>query len=95
MKPKIQFPFLSRITPLIPPFWDAMFEDPSVLSLYLLFGGENLVGERKDKSASRRTVSRCSAISPKVTEPEDVEGKSKMAMEMTKGRSADWVGDPD
>ncbi|WMV32582.1 hypothetical protein MTR67_025967 [Solanum verrucosum] len=36
--------------------------------------GENLVGERKEQLASRQTVPRCSAISPKVTEPEDAEG---------------------
>ncbi|WMV30781.1 hypothetical protein MTR67_024166 [Solanum verrucosum] len=57
--------------------------------------GENLVGKRKEQSASRRTVSRCSAISPKVTVPEDAEGKNKTTMKMTKGRIADWVGDPD
>ncbi|WMV25737.1 hypothetical protein MTR67_019122, partial [Solanum verrucosum] len=57
--------------------------------------GENLVGERKEQSSSYRTVLRCSAISPKVTEPEDAEGKSKMTMKMTKGRIADWIGDPD
>ncbi|WMV24612.1 hypothetical protein MTR67_017997 [Solanum verrucosum] len=36
--------------------------------------GENLVSERKDQSASRQTFSRCSAISPKVT---DAEGKKQ------------------
>ncbi|WMV58489.1 hypothetical protein MTR67_051874, partial [Solanum verrucosum] len=56
---------------------------------------ENLVGERKEQSASRRTVPRCSAISPKVTKPEDAEDKSKMAMKMIKGRIANWIGDPD
>ncbi|KAG5575864.1 hypothetical protein H5410_055998 [Solanum commersonii] len=51
----------------------------------------NLVGERKEESASHQTASRCSAISPKVTEPEDAEGKSKTAMKMTKRK----IGDPD
>jgi len=50
---------------------------------------ENLVGEKMEQSASHQTVPRCSAISPKVTEPEDAEGKRKMAMKMTKGRIAD------
>ncbi|WMV33037.1 hypothetical protein MTR67_026422, partial [Solanum verrucosum] len=58
-------------------------------------GGENLVGERKEQSASHRTVPRCSAISPIVTEPKDVEGQRKKAMELTKGRIAEWIGDPD
>ncbi|WMV50049.1 hypothetical protein MTR67_043434 [Solanum verrucosum] len=40
-------------------------------------------------------VSRCSAISPKVTELKVVEGQSKKAMELTKGRIAEWIGDPD
>ncbi|WMV40681.1 hypothetical protein MTR67_034066 [Solanum verrucosum] len=57
--------------------------------------GENLVDERKEQSASRRTISRCSAISPKVTELENAEGQSKKAMELTKGRIAKWIGDPD
>uniref|UniRef100_M1DMK2 Uncharacterized protein n=1 Tax=Solanum tuberosum TaxID=4113 RepID=M1DMK2_SOLTU len=57
--------------------------------------GENLVSERKEQSASRRTVLRCSAISPKVTEPEDAKCKRKTAMKMTKGQIADWIGDPD
>uniref|UniRef100_M1DV44 Uncharacterized protein n=1 Tax=Solanum tuberosum TaxID=4113 RepID=M1DV44_SOLTU len=57
--------------------------------------GENLVGERKEQSMSHRTVPRSSAISPKVTEPKDAEGKSKTVMKMTKGRIADWIGDPD
>uniref|UniRef100_M1A3C6 Polyprotein protein n=1 Tax=Solanum tuberosum TaxID=4113 RepID=M1A3C6_SOLTU len=39
-------------------------------------------------------VPRCSAISPKVTEPEDAEGQSKKAMKLTKGRIAEWIGDP-
>ncbi|WMV41930.1 hypothetical protein MTR67_035315 [Solanum verrucosum] len=56
---------------------------------------ENQVGNRKKQSASHRTVLRCSAISPKVTELEDAKGKSKTAMKMTKGRIVDWVGNPD
>uniref|UniRef100_M1DLM6 Uncharacterized protein n=1 Tax=Solanum tuberosum TaxID=4113 RepID=M1DLM6_SOLTU len=56
--------------------------------------GENQVGDRKEKSVSRRTVPRYSAISPKVTELEDVEGQSKKAMELTKRRFAEWIGDP-
>uniref|UniRef100_M1DG25 Uncharacterized protein n=1 Tax=Solanum tuberosum TaxID=4113 RepID=M1DG25_SOLTU len=57
--------------------------------------GENQVGERKEQSASSRTVPRCSAISPKVTELEVAEGQSKKAMELTKGRIAEWISDPD
>ncbi|WMV06856.1 hypothetical protein MTR67_000241, partial [Solanum verrucosum] len=56
---------------------------------------DNLVGERKKQSACRRTVPRCSALSPKITKYEDAEGKSKTAMKMTKGRIADWIGDPE
>ena len=33
--------------------------------------------------------------SPKVTELEDAEGQSKKAMELTKGRIAELIGDPD
>ncbi|KAG5606400.1 hypothetical protein H5410_027892, partial [Solanum commersonii] len=57
--------------------------------------GENQVGDRKEQLASRRTVLQCSARSPKVTELEDVEGKSKNAIELTKGRIIEWIGDPD
>uniref|UniRef100_M1DUI9 Integrase core domain containing protein n=1 Tax=Solanum tuberosum TaxID=4113 RepID=M1DUI9_SOLTU len=39
--------------------------------------GESQVGDRKEQSASRRTVPRCSAIMPKVTELEVSEGQSK------------------
>uniref|UniRef100_M1DGX0 Integrase core domain containing protein n=1 Tax=Solanum tuberosum TaxID=4113 RepID=M1DGX0_SOLTU len=56
--------------------------------------GENQVDDRKEQSASHRTVSRCSALSPKLTELEDVEGQSKKAMELTKGRIAEWIDDP-
>ncbi|WMV09207.1 hypothetical protein MTR67_002592, partial [Solanum verrucosum] len=45
--------------------------------------------------SSRRAVPRCSAISPKVTELEDVEGKIKTAIQMNKGRFAKGIGDPD
>ncbi|WMV25174.1 hypothetical protein MTR67_018559 [Solanum verrucosum] len=48
--------------------------------------GENQVSYRKEQSASRRTVSQCSAISPKVTKLEVTEGQSKKAIELTKGR---------
>uniref|UniRef100_M1DS08 Uncharacterized protein n=1 Tax=Solanum tuberosum TaxID=4113 RepID=M1DS08_SOLTU len=57
--------------------------------------GENQVGERKEKSAIRRTVLRCSVGSPKVTELEDAEGQSKKAMNLTKGRIAELIGDLD
>ncbi|WMV54928.1 hypothetical protein MTR67_048313 [Solanum verrucosum] len=36
--------------------------------------GDNLVSEKNKQSVCRQTVPRCSVISPKVTEPEDVEG---------------------
>ncbi|KAG5571119.1 hypothetical protein H5410_060885 [Solanum commersonii] len=48
--------------------------------------GENQVGEKKEQSACRRVVPRCSVASPKVTELEDAEGQSKKAMELQKGR---------
>uniref|UniRef100_M1AU21 Extensin Ext1 n=1 Tax=Solanum tuberosum TaxID=4113 RepID=M1AU21_SOLTU len=57
--------------------------------------GENQVGDRKEQSASRRTVPRCSAISPKVTKLEVLEGQSKKVMELTKLRIADPISDPD
>ncbi|WMV08263.1 hypothetical protein MTR67_001648 [Solanum verrucosum] len=47
--------------------------------------GENLVGERKEKSASCRAVSQCIVISPKVTEPEDVDGKKQNCNENDQG----------
>ncbi|KAG5571536.1 hypothetical protein H5410_061302, partial [Solanum commersonii] len=34
-------------------------------------------------------------ISPKVTEPEDAEGKSKTAMKMTKRWITEWINNPD
>ncbi|WMV58515.1 hypothetical protein MTR67_051900 [Solanum verrucosum] len=39
-------------------------------------------------------VSRCSTISPKVTDFEDAEGQSKKAMELTKGWITEWIGHP-
>ncbi|WMV24592.1 hypothetical protein MTR67_017977 [Solanum verrucosum] len=57
--------------------------------------GENQVGDRMEQSTSCRTVPRCSVRSPKVTEREDAEGQSKKVMELTKGRIAEWIGDPD
>uniref|UniRef100_M1DN65 Uncharacterized protein n=1 Tax=Solanum tuberosum TaxID=4113 RepID=M1DN65_SOLTU len=57
--------------------------------------GEYQVGDKKEQSARCRTVPRCIAITPKVTELEDAEGQSKKAMELTIGRIAKWIGDPD
>uniref|UniRef100_M1DCS0 Uncharacterized protein n=1 Tax=Solanum tuberosum TaxID=4113 RepID=M1DCS0_SOLTU len=57
--------------------------------------GENQVGDRNEQSASRRTFPRCSAISPKVIELEFVESQCRKAMNQTKGRIAEWIGDPD
>ncbi|WMV14061.1 hypothetical protein MTR67_007446 [Solanum verrucosum] len=55
--------------------------------------GENQVSDKKEESASRRTVSRCSAISPKVSELEDTQGQSKEAMVLTKGWIDKWIDD--
>jgi len=57
--------------------------------------GENQVGDRKEQSVRRRTVPRCIAIPPKVTELEDAKGQSKKAIELSKGRIAEWISDPD
>uniref|UniRef100_M1DDP2 Uncharacterized protein n=1 Tax=Solanum tuberosum TaxID=4113 RepID=M1DDP2_SOLTU len=57
--------------------------------------GENQVSNEMEQSACHRTVPRCSVRLPKVTELEDAEGQSKRAMELTKGRIAEWIGDPD
>uniref|UniRef100_M1DDD3 Uncharacterized protein n=1 Tax=Solanum tuberosum TaxID=4113 RepID=M1DDD3_SOLTU len=48
--------------------------------------GKNQLGERKEQSADRRVVPRCSVQSHKVTDLEDAEGQDREAMEMTKGR---------
>ncbi|WMV29838.1 hypothetical protein MTR67_023223 [Solanum verrucosum] len=56
---------------------------------------KNQVGDRKEKSVCRRTVSRCSFGSPKVTEYEDPKGQSKKLMELTKRWIAELIGDPD
>ncbi|KAG5631180.1 hypothetical protein H5410_002897 [Solanum commersonii] len=57
--------------------------------------GENQTDDIKGKSASRRTVPRCSALSPKVTELEFAEGKCRKAMNQTKWWITEWIGDPD
>ncbi|WMV41175.1 hypothetical protein MTR67_034560 [Solanum verrucosum] len=57
--------------------------------------GKNQVGQRKEQSANRRVVPRCSARPPKVTDLEDAEGQGKKAMELTKGRIAELIGEPD
>uniref|UniRef100_M1DA75 Integrase core domain containing protein n=1 Tax=Solanum tuberosum TaxID=4113 RepID=M1DA75_SOLTU len=58
-------------------------------------GGENQFGDKKEQSACRRTVPSCSALSPKVTEPEFAEGQCRNEMNQTKGRIAEWIDDPD
>ncbi|KAG5606062.1 hypothetical protein H5410_027554, partial [Solanum commersonii] len=63
---------------------------PNVSSLE----GENQVGNRKEQLASRQTVLRCSAISPKVIELEVAEGQSKKVMELTKWWITEWIRDP-
>ena len=57
--------------------------------------GKNQVGKRKEQSADRQVVSRCSVGSPKVTDLKDVEDQGRKAKEMTKGRIAEWFGEPD
>uniref|UniRef100_M1BYY5 Uncharacterized protein n=1 Tax=Solanum tuberosum TaxID=4113 RepID=M1BYY5_SOLTU len=57
--------------------------------------GENQACDRKEQSACRRSVLRCSVGSPEDTKLEDVEGQSKKVMELTKGRIAELIGDPD
>lgn len=51
--------------------------------------GENQVGERKEQSANRRVVPRCSVGSPKVTELEEAEGQDRKGKTLTKGRIAE------
>uniref|UniRef100_M1AKL1 Uncharacterized protein n=1 Tax=Solanum tuberosum TaxID=4113 RepID=M1AKL1_SOLTU len=55
--------------------------------------------DRLNHLASRRmsmsSPNAPNVISPKVTELEDAEGQSKTATNMTKGRIAEWIGDPD
>ncbi|WP_205532554.1 hypothetical protein, partial [Pectobacterium brasiliense] len=53
------------------------------------------VGDRREQSVSHRTGPRCSTSSPKVTELEFAEGQCRKAIQITKGRIADWIGDPD
>ena len=57
--------------------------------------GRNLVGDRKEQSVDHRVVPRCSERSPKVTDLEDVECQGERAMKETKGRLAEWFGEPD
>uniref|UniRef100_M1DQM7 Uncharacterized protein n=1 Tax=Solanum tuberosum TaxID=4113 RepID=M1DQM7_SOLTU len=57
--------------------------------------GKNQVGERKEQSAYHRVVLRCRVGSPKVTNLEDAEGQGRSAIVMTKGRIAEWFGEPD
>uniref|UniRef100_M1DL43 Uncharacterized protein n=1 Tax=Solanum tuberosum TaxID=4113 RepID=M1DL43_SOLTU len=55
---------------------------------------ENQVGEIKEQSVSRRTIPQCSTSSANATELEVVEGQCRKAMNQTKGRIAEWIGDP-
>uniref|UniRef100_M1DMH3 Uncharacterized protein n=1 Tax=Solanum tuberosum TaxID=4113 RepID=M1DMH3_SOLTU len=57
--------------------------------------GENQVGERKEQSADRRVVPRCSARSPKVADLEDAEGQRKKAMKWVKGVIGELIDEPD
>uniref|UniRef100_M1DXG4 Uncharacterized protein n=1 Tax=Solanum tuberosum TaxID=4113 RepID=M1DXG4_SOLTU len=57
--------------------------------------GQNQFDERKEQSACHLVVPRCSVGSPKLTEVEEVEGQSKKAKKLTKGRIADLIGEPD
>jgi len=45
--------------------------------------------------SSRRAVLRCSVGMSNVTELEDAQGQSKKTMELTKGRIAELIGEPD
>ncbi|WMV50183.1 hypothetical protein MTR67_043568 [Solanum verrucosum] len=40
-------------------------------------------------------ILRCSTLSPKITEPEVAERQCRKAMNQTKGRTTEWIGDPD
>ncbi|KAH0723849.1 hypothetical protein KY290_006567 [Solanum tuberosum] len=57
--------------------------------------GENQVGERKEQSADRRVVPRCSVGSSKVTDIEDAEGQDRKAMKLAKRHITEWIGEPD
>ncbi|WMV08239.1 hypothetical protein MTR67_001624, partial [Solanum verrucosum] len=56
--------------------------------------GQNQIGDRKEQSASHRTVPRGSAISLKVTELEVIEGQCRQTMNQTKRQITEWIGDP-
>uniref|UniRef100_M1DSN4 Isopentenyltransferase n=1 Tax=Solanum tuberosum TaxID=4113 RepID=M1DSN4_SOLTU len=54
--------------------------------------GKDQVNDERESSARRRTVPRSSTISPNNSKCEDAEGKSRKAMNQTKGRIAECIG---
>ncbi|KAG5610308.1 hypothetical protein H5410_021589 [Solanum commersonii] len=51
--------------------------------------------EKRVQSAHCRAFLRSSSLSPNESKREDAEGKSEKAMNQTKGRIAECIGDPD
>ncbi|KAG5615191.1 hypothetical protein H5410_015015, partial [Solanum commersonii] len=56
--------------------------------------GENYVSERKEQSACAERFRNVVIGSPRITELEDTEGQSKKVIEVTKGRIAKLIDDP-
>uniref|UniRef100_M1DMI5 Gag-pol polyprotein n=1 Tax=Solanum tuberosum TaxID=4113 RepID=M1DMI5_SOLTU len=72
----------------------------SRVSLRLLFQcaepeEKDQVGKTREQSAHHRAVPRSSTISPNDPEHDDVEGWCKKAMNYTKGRITEFIGDSD
>uniref|UniRef100_M1DRC4 Uncharacterized protein n=1 Tax=Solanum tuberosum TaxID=4113 RepID=M1DRC4_SOLTU len=57
--------------------------------------GNDRVGRDREQSAHHREVPRSSTMSPNDPEHDDVEGWCKMAMNYTKGRITELIGDSD
>ncbi|WMV30642.1 hypothetical protein MTR67_024027 [Solanum verrucosum] len=64
-------------------------------SIVLSPEGKDQVGGKREQSAHRREVSRSNTMSPNDPEHDDAEGWCKTAMNYTKGRIAELIGDSD
>uniref|UniRef100_M1DA01 Uncharacterized protein n=1 Tax=Solanum tuberosum TaxID=4113 RepID=M1DA01_SOLTU len=67
--------------------------EASIASLRIF--GKDQVNGKREQSAHRREVPRSSTMSPNDLEHDDVEGWCKTAMNYTKGRITELIGDSD
>ncbi|KAG5630811.1 hypothetical protein H5410_002528 [Solanum commersonii] len=69
--------------------------EASIVSFRIIDNGAGQVCNEKEQSVHRQAVPRSNTLSLNASKCENAEGKSRKAMNQTKGRIAECVGDPD